>query len=354
MKSVCARRNQPKEANALCLIFSTFPLFQIFSPQKVKQPMYNLAAMLPHYWQNRLRGIRYARLFAIRREGFVCAAPCAAYAYSMGFDFNGRERRKSKNASFYIAVGLCCAAVCLVAVSAYLNRDSVRAPENYISLTENDSYTPENNEIMLPPEPPEQTSESAAPMIEGLSEDTPEAEYPEPQDAGAMGGNEAEWSETVQEKNPPPVQEETLEVMAEPAVFKLTFAPPLNGKQIKPFSGSELIFCSTMGDWRVHEGLDIAGEAGAEVRAAADGIAVDFIEDMLYGHTAVIQHADGSMLYYCGLNSTRLISKGLEVKAGDVIGFLGEVPCEAKDGPHLHLALMRDGGFSDPAEFFQK
>ena len=109
-----------------------------------------------------------------------------------------------------------------------------------------------------------------------------------------------------------------------------------------------------MCDWRVHNGVDITGEAGAEVRACADGIVENFAADMLYGNTAIIRHADDSILYYSGLSDTKMVSAGLEVHAGDVIGYIGEVPCELEDGPHIHLTMVKDGKFIDPAPLLGK
>ena len=56
-------------------------------------------------------------------------------------------------------------------------------------------------------------------------------------------------------------------------------------------------------------------------------------------------------MYYCGLSSTCMVSPGMRVSAGDVIGYVGEVPCEAADGSHIHIALMKDGQFTDPEKY---
>ena len=141
----------------------------------------------------------------------------------------------------------------------------------------------------------------------------------------------------------------TTTLAAVPASATIRFAMPTGGSVTCGFSGDELVFSATMCDWRVHNGVDISGEPGEEVRACADGTVEGFVEDMLYGNTAIIRHADDSVMYYCGLDDTQMVSAGLIVKAGDVIGYIGEVPCELADGAHIHLALMKDGQFIDPA-----
>jgi len=139
-----------------------------------------------------------------------------------------------------------------------------------------------------------------------------------------------------------------------PASAPISFRMTTGGSVTSGYSGDELIFCATMCDWRVHNGIDISGEAGAEVRACADGIVENFAADIIYGNTAIVRHADDSIMYYCGLSDTQMVSAGLEVHAGDVIGYIGEVPCELEDGPHIHLAMVRDGKFIDPAPLLGK
>ena len=36
------------------------------------------------------------------------------------------------------------------------------------------------------------------------------------------------------------------------------------------------------------------------------------------------------------------------------MGVLGEIPCEAELGAHLHYALMRDGAHQDPAPLLDR
>jgi len=143
---------------------------------------------------------------------------------------------------------------------------------------------------------------------------------------------------------PSSLKEEAVTVAA-----PLRFGMPGEGTVTNGFSGDELVFCSTMGDWRIHNGIDISGNSGDKVLACADGVVEGFAADMLYGNTAVVRHSDDSVIYYSGLSDTQMVSAGLHIKAGDVIGYIGEVPCELEDGPHIHLTMVKDGKFIDPA-----
>lgn len=260
---------------------------------------------------------------------------------NMSMRFESKPAGKNKNTGFYVAIGLCCAAVCLVAASSAINRHAVGKPAKQESLAAADESAWTIDEALDATN--DQTDE-----VYFVESDTSTAQ-PVEDDPEITAYTAAEQTTTTA----PAVVEASIEPSDEndapQVVAAVSYAAPLDGSVTKGFSGTELVFCATMGDWRVHSGVDIAGEAGGEVRAAADGIVSDFIDDMLYGYTAIVTQSDGSMMYYCGLTGEQKVSSGLEVKTGDLIGYLGEVPCEAGEGAHLHLALMKDGAFVDPA-----
>jgi len=276
----------------------------------------------------------------------------SAPVMSVKFDNN----RRGKNTGFSIAIGLCLAAVCLVATSTAIN--------NRAATAENDDYISEyvsevGDDVWLGVEDTDEDSEVSDDITEtepvsqqGYDEDfTGEAEAVQGTlPAQGIETDEAESVTSDTGSDTPSTENLALsgEDDAVTASKTISYRMPVNGEIIKKYSGEELVYCSTMSDWRVHQGVDISATPDCEVYAAADGIVVGFSEDMLYGYTAIIEHDDGSMLYYCGLASVPMVTQGLEVHAGDVIGYLGVVPCEANDPPHLHLAMMKDGVFVDP------
>ena len=250
---------------------------------------------------------------------------------------------KKKNTGFTAAIGLCIAAVALVAAATVINNRGTKPDfiSDYVSHETEAPWTgveEEQPEVYID-ETAHTTTTTTAPAVQTeAAEAAPveaAVEYPEIVDA------DVELTETS-------AQPETDIVETVAASAPVSYHMPLSGTVSKDFSGEELTYCATMCDWRVHQGVDITGEPDCEVRAAADGIVVDFVEDMLYGYTAIIRQEDDSMLYYCGLSSVPMVSAGLEIHAGDVIGHLGTVPCEASEQPHLHLALMKDGVFASP------
>ena len=271
---------------------------------------------------------------------------------ALRFENNGERQRtparkkRTRNISFYAALVLCAGAVVLTAVTNRADNGSDPVSE---SLTES-AYS-QNADSFFDSQQASGETQTDTWYVSDMAvspTDTVPGSSPEIQPV----------VQTTTSTTLPPRMPGTTPIAASvpteavPASAPVRFRLPVDGGVTTGFSGDELIFCATMCDWRVHNGMDIAGQSGAEVLACADGIVEGFVEDMLYGNTAIIRHADDSVLYYCGLSSTQMVSSGLQVHAGDVVGYIGEVPCELDDGPHVHLALMKDGQFIDPASVF--
>ena len=134
------------------------------------------------------------------------------------------------------------------------------------------------------------------------------------------------------------------------------YVRPVDGEIVKPWSDGELVFSETLGDYRVHNGIDIAASVGTKVRAMADGVIADIYDDDLLGRVVEIAHADGTVGRYCNLQQAGLsgITAGASVKMGDVIGGVGESALgESGEQPHLHLEVERQGQHIDPQQLFE-
>lgn len=101
------------------------------------------------------------------------------------------------------------------------------------------------------------------------------------------------------------------------------------------------------GEVRVHDGIDYAAEAGADVMAAADGTVYETGYSAEHGNYVVLLHQNGEMTYYCHCRDTT-VSQEERVKRGDKIATVGSTG--RSTGAHLHFALSRDGVFVNPAE----
>jgi murein DD-endopeptidase MepM/ murein hydrolase activator NlpD len=107
-----------------------------------------------------------------------------------------------------------------------------------------------------------------------------------------------------------------------------------------------------MQDWRTHDGVDIATELGAQVKALTNGTVSAIYDDDLYGTTIVIRHRGGLESVYCNLAATPTVSVGDQVVVGQVIGAVGDTAlCETGEVCHLHFAMRRDGESVDPTDY---
>ena len=127
---------------------------------------------------------------------------------------------------------------------------------------------------------------------------------------------------------------------------------PVSGDSIFGYSMEALSYNQTTRDWRVHNGVDLAAEAGAEVKAAADGQVYTVFEDDAMGTTVVIRHADGYTTKYASLAENVSVKPGDTVTMGQVIGYASDSAIvESTLGTHVHFGVTCNDEPVDPAEF---
>ena len=127
---------------------------------------------------------------------------------------------------------------------------------------------------------------------------------------------------------------------------------PVSGDSIFGYSMEALSYNQTTRDWRVHNGVDLAAEAGAEVKAAADGEVYTVFEDNAMGTTVVIRHADGYTTKYASLAENVSVKPGDTVTMGQVIGYASDSAIvESTLGAHVHFGVTCNDVPVDPAEF---
>ena len=122
---------------------------------------------------------------------------------------------------------------------------------------------------------------------------------------------------------------------------------PVSGKVLNAYSGDELVYSSTLGDWRTHNGVDYAADRGAEVTAPAAGKVVEIGTDDKWGPVVAIEDASGRVWRVCGTTDAR-VKKGDTVSAGQAIGKVGSVSCECAEESHIHLEVMEGEKYLDP------
>ncbi len=129
-----------------------------------------------------------------------------------------------------------------------------------------------------------------------------------------------------------------------------SFALPTQGEKLQGFSGDELVYDDTLNDWRTHNGMDIAGEKGTPVAAPAAAQVVDVKMDPQWGNIVELRQEDIQMRL-CGLAQVT-VKAGDQVKPGEPIGVLGEIPVESALDHHVHVEVLREGRYVNPEEFF--
>lgn len=135
------------------------------------------------------------------------------------------------------------------------------------------------------------------------------------------------------------------------------FLLPVAGVLQKEHDAALQTFSPTMGDYRVHLGIDIGTVAGASVSAMADGVITQVWEDVSMGQCVAVKHGGEAYTIYKNLAADlpEGTAVGRTVKAGDVIGYVGEsAMVEVAEEPHLHLEMTVNGLQVDPTEYLDE
>lgn len=99
------------------------------------------------------------------------------------------------------------------------------------------------------------------------------------------------------------------------------------------------------------QGIDIGGQSGAPVRAAADGVVVYSGAGLVgYGELIIVKHSEQWLSAY-GHNRARLVNEGQRVKAGEQIAEMGRSGA-ARD--MLHFEIRYNGKPQDPLQALPK
>lgn len=132
-------------------------------------------------------------------------------------------------------------------------------------------------------------------------------------------------------------------------------AAPVEGQTVAVYAMDSLTYNETTRDWRVHNGIDIAAEAGTEVRAAADGEVYTVYEDEAMGMTVVLRHEGGYTTRYASLAENVPVKAGEQVTMGQTIGAVGNTALmESAIGEHIHFSVTCDGETINPNDFLMQ
>ena len=231
------------------------------------------------------------------------------------FDNNRSAGRKL---TYYIVLGIC---VLVIGAASFL---SYRSIQNAISKEE----TPE--------EP------NAGNVVDNDLDNITETDKTE-QDVTETEKKEEDITEDKQQENVEQEQEK------QPVVETKSYVKPVDGEIMVGFSLETPVYSTTLKDWRIHDGIDIAADLGTNVVAVNDGVVESIESDDLFGIVVTIKHTDGKKSVYANLEDSVELEKGQIINRSDIVGKVGNTAIyEISDGPHLHFEMSENGEKIDP------
>jgi len=167
--------------------------------------------------------------------------------------------------------------------------------------------------------------------------------------AAAPSAGEDKPDAAVVEPPADETQENVPTVALDPTPAVVEVCDPVEGETIAVYSVEALAYNETMGDWRTHNGVDIATPLGTKVCAVMDGTVTAVYDDDYLGTVVTVEHQEGWSTLYANLTGVPAVEAGDTVKAGEVIGAVGQsAMLEVGSRPHLHLEVYRYGTLTDP------
>jgi lipoprotein NlpD len=126
-----------------------------------------------------------------------------------------------------------------------------------------------------------------------------------------------------------------------PVASDITWRWPADGQLLTRFVAGE----------PTKQGVDIAGDGGAPVKAAADGVVVYSGSGLVgYGELIIVKHNDAWLSAY-GHNRARMVNEGAIVKAGQQIAVMGRTGAPRD---MLHFEIRYNGKPVDPLTYLPR
>jgi murein DD-endopeptidase MepM/ murein hydrolase activator NlpD len=142
----------------------------------------------------------------------------------------------------------------------------------------------------------------------------------------------------------------TTVVTEEEPEVKIVTSPESNF--IWPVSGQVISKFGNKGSGKKNDGINIEAAEGADVKAVADGTVVYAGNELKgYGNLVIIKHANDILTAY-GHQQKLSVTKGDKVKAGQVIGQVGDTG--NVDSPQLHFAVRKAKKPVNPLSYLPK
>lgn len=180
-------------------------------------------------------------------------------------------------------------------------------------------------------------------LIIGLVAARGKSETPAPDDHPSVDENLTPENPDDGKTDTPPAEEPVTSYLA-----------PASGAVSKTHDDALPVYSATMNDFRIHKGIDIATQEGAEVYATARGTVSRIWSDPLMGECLSIDHGNGVVSIYKNLSGELAegIAKDAKVVAGQKLGTVGGTALiESAEEAHLHFEMTYNDESVDPLSY---
>jgi len=143
----------------------------------------------------------------------------------------------------------------------------------------------------------------------------------------------------------------------EPAIIAkpLEFIMPIDSSEIgMKFSNGQLLYSETLGEWILHNGIDIVAKQGTPVLASESGKIIEISSNVQEGIKIVIEHKEGYKTVYSNLSTTKMVQEGQQIEKGQTISGVGKTATfEYEEKDHLHFEIYKDEKAINPLNLLQ-
>lgn len=126
------------------------------------------------------------------------------------------------------------------------------------------------------------------------------------------------------------------------------YAQPVSGQILAAFSGDDLVYNKTLGDWRTHNGTDYGCAGGDTVFAPVSGTVEQVGTDGNWGAFVTIRDGKDRLWRLYGVDNPE-VKEGESVVTGQQLGKAGTIGCENALGAHIHMEILEGEKYLDPA-----
>jgi murein DD-endopeptidase MepM/ murein hydrolase activator NlpD len=169
-------------------------------------------------------------------------------------------------------------------------------------------------------------------------------------DSGQEAGVPYEGVQSLADVTPPAQSSLKPAPTATPAP---SFLRPLPGSVARGYDAAMPVFFQPAGLWQLHVACDYQAKTGDAVKSMADGTVIGITDSGIWGKSVTIDHGDYEAVY-ASLSMNSYVKLGDPVRRDQTIGHVGNTALyETEQGPHLHLAIAKNGQYVDPETLFE-